>query len=188
MGVVHILDLPVKEPTGGWPTTKSERDRAETDARSEAARPYAWPDIEDVRKRLNRLRGDASISALETVDRADPYTVPVEGPVLRRHHLDDLFDTDPDLSGGHLDVSRFVRGDATDLDVGGALAEPRQRGAGERPAATPRRAVQGPDCWLEPARFRQAGLVARAAAFPASKRARGERCTCAISAFDPGIR
>ena len=27
------------------------------------------------------------------------------------------FDTDPDLSGGHLDVSRFVRGDATDLDV-----------------------------------------------------------------------
>ena len=116
-GVVHILDLPVKEPTGVRPTTKSQRDQAETDARSEAARPYAWPDIEDARNRLNRLRADASISALETVDQADPYTVPVEGPVLRRHHLDDLFDTDPDLSGGHLDVSRFVRGDATDLDV-----------------------------------------------------------------------
>ena len=117
VGVLRILDLPVKEPSGGWPTTKSERDQAEADARIEAARPYAWPDIEDAHNRLNRLRGDASISALETVDRAHPYTVPVEGPVLRRHHLDDLFDTDPDLSGGHLDVSRFVRGDATDLDV-----------------------------------------------------------------------
>ena len=117
VGVVQILDLPVKEPTGGWPTTKSERDQAEANARIDAARPYSWPDIEDARNRLDRLQGDASISALEAVDRTDPYTVPVEGPVLRRHHLDDLFDTDPDLSGGHLDVSRFVRGDQMDLDV-----------------------------------------------------------------------
>ena len=117
VGVVQILDLPVREPTGGWPTAKSERVQAEADARSEAALPYAWPSIEDTRRRLDRLHGDASISALETVDHADPYTVPVEGPVLRRHHLDDLFDTDPDLSGGHLDVSRFVRSDQMDLDV-----------------------------------------------------------------------
>ena len=37
--------------------------------------------------------------------------------MLRQHHLDDLFDTNPDLSGGHLDVSRFVRGDRENLDV-----------------------------------------------------------------------
>jgi CRISPR-associated endonuclease/helicase Cas3 len=116
-GVVHILDVPIEEPKGGWPSKKSEREQAEEKARSEAALPYAWPDLQAASDRADRLRGDASISAIENVDQIDPYTVPVEGPVLRRHHLDDLFDTDPDLSGGHLDVSRFVRSDRMDLDV-----------------------------------------------------------------------
>ena len=116
-GVIHILDVPIEEPKGGWPSKKSEREQAEEKARSEAALPYAWPDLQAASDRADRLRGDASISAIENVDQIDPYTVPVEGPVLRRHHLDDLFDTDPDLSGGHLDVSRFVRSDRMDLDV-----------------------------------------------------------------------
>ena len=116
-GIVHILGVPVEEPRGGWPSKKSDREEAERKARDEAALPYAWADLEDARRRVGRLGGDASIRAIERVDRIDPYSVPVEGPVFRNHHLDDLFDTDPDLSGGHLDVSRFVRGDRMDLDV-----------------------------------------------------------------------
>ena len=116
-GVVHILEAPVKEPTGGWPKKKSDREQAEEKARSTAALPYEWADLNVARDRVDRLRGDASISRIEKVDQADPYRVPVEGPVLRQHHLDDIFDTDPDLSGGHLDVSRLVRGDRGNLDV-----------------------------------------------------------------------
>ena len=116
-GVVHILEVPVEEPKGGWPIKKPDREKAQEKARNEASLPYAWADLEDARDRVDRLGGDASIQAIERVEQADPYSVPVEGPVLRRHHLDDLFDTDPDLSGGHLDVSRFVRGDRMDLDV-----------------------------------------------------------------------
>ena len=116
-GVVHILDLPVKELSNERQRKRSEREQEKERMRSEAALPYAWSDIEAARERVRRLGGDASISAIERVDREKPYEVPVAGPVLRQHHLDDLFDTDPDLSGGHLDVSRFVRGDQMDLDV-----------------------------------------------------------------------
>ena len=116
-GVVHILKAPVEEPTEGWPKKVSDRRQAEERARSTAALPYEWADLEAAWDRVDRLRGNASISMIEKVDQADPHPVPVEGPVLRRHHLDDLFDTDLDLSGGHLDVSRFVRGDGRDLDV-----------------------------------------------------------------------
>ncbi len=116
-GVVLILDVRVEEPSGGWPSKKADRKQAEDEARRVAALPYAWSDLQAAWCRVDRLRGNASISAIEKVDQADPYRVPVEGPVFRRHHLDDLFDTDPDLSGGHLDVSGFVRGDSMDLDV-----------------------------------------------------------------------
>ncbi len=116
-GVIHILDLPVKELSDDRQRKKSEREQEKERMRSEAALPYAWSDIEATRNRVGRLGGDASISAIERVDREEPYEVPVAGPVLRQHHLNDLFDTDPDLSGGHLDVSRFVRGDQMDLDV-----------------------------------------------------------------------
>lgn len=116
-GVVHILDLPVRELGNEQQRKKSEREQELERAWCDAALPYVWSDIEAARERVRRLDGDASISAIERVDREEPYEVPVAGPVLRRHHLDDLFDTDPDLSGGHLDVSRFVRGDQVDLDV-----------------------------------------------------------------------
>ena len=116
-GIVRLLEVPIEKPTGGWPSKTSDREQAEEKARNVAALPYAWSDLEAARDRVGRLRGDASISVIEKVDKDDPYPVPVEGPVLRRHHLDDLFDTDPDLSGGHLDVSGFVRGDGMDLDV-----------------------------------------------------------------------
>lgn len=116
-GIVHILDVPLEEPSGGWPSKKSDRAQAEEEARIEAALPYVWSELQAVWSRVDRLDGDASISSIEKVDQDDPYAIPVEGHVLRLHHLDDLFDTDPDLSGGHLDVSRYVRGDRMDLDI-----------------------------------------------------------------------
>ena len=116
-GIVRILEVPVEEPTGGWPSKPSEREQTEAEARNEAALPYAWSDLRTAWNRVDRLRSDASISAIERVDRADPHSVSVEGHVLREHHLHDLFETDPDLSGGHLDVSRFVRGDGAGIDL-----------------------------------------------------------------------
>ncbi|MGC8875249.1 MAG: hypothetical protein ACP5SI_12490 [Chloroflexia bacterium] len=37
--------------------------------------------------------------------------------MLRRFDLDDLFETDPDLSGGHFDVARFIRAADRDVDA-----------------------------------------------------------------------
>lgn len=118
-GAVHILEVPVREPNEGWPRKRAKKKRQEAIARAqnEAALPYEWCDLEEAWKRVARLHGNASISAIERVDQAEPYRIPVAGQVLRKHHLYDLFDTDPDLSGGHLDVSRFVRSDEADLDV-----------------------------------------------------------------------
>ena len=116
-GVVRVLDVPIEEPEAGWPPKKADREGAQEEARSTAALPYECSVLEEAWTRVRRLSGDASISNIERVDQADPCCFSVEGPILRRHHLDDFFDTDPDLSGGHLDVSRFVRGDGMDLDV-----------------------------------------------------------------------
>ena len=136
-GVVHILEVPIDEPKNGWSRKKNDREKEEEEARSDAALPYAWFDLEAARDRLDRLGGDASISAIERVDQGDPYPAPVDGPVLREHHLGDLFDTDPDLSGGHLDVSRFVRGDRRDLDVAVLWRGARQCRAGGYANAAP---------------------------------------------------
>lgn len=116
-GVARILEVPIDAPSGGWPSKKPEREQAEEEARRGAALPYEWEDLEAARRRAASLSGDASIKAIESINQADPYTVPVEGPVLRRHHIDDHFETDLDLSGGHRDVSRFIRSDRMDLDV-----------------------------------------------------------------------
>ena len=116
-GTVYILDVPSEEPEAGWPTNNSDRKQAQQRAHCTAALPYRWSVLEQAWICVKCLRGDASISSIQRVDRTNQYPFSIEGPVLRRHHLDDFFDTDPDLSGGHLDVSRFVRGNRTDLDV-----------------------------------------------------------------------
>lgn len=76
------------------------------------AAPYTPDDLEEARARLERLMGRS----------VDPATL--EGPgqpprvrhLLRRIDLVDLFDTEPDLAGNDVDVSRFIRDDA-DVDV-----------------------------------------------------------------------
>lgn len=86
------------------------------------ARPYRKEQLEKSREFLERLaqgnnmgNNEFSIatSALETVR----YDLPLEPPVLREHHLEDLFCTDEDLSGSWTDVSEFVRSLEGKVDV-----------------------------------------------------------------------
>ena len=72
--------------------------------------PYAPNDMKTTRERLQTLTDVA------------PATLPAPGGidpprrVIRRKDLDDLFDTDPDLTGFDVDISPYVR-DADDTDV-----------------------------------------------------------------------
>ena len=72
--------------------------------------PYSPNDMKATRERLQMLTDVA------------PATLPAPGDidpprrVIRRKDLDDLFDTDPDLTGFDVDISPYVR-DADDTDV-----------------------------------------------------------------------
>lgn len=78
------------------------------------AAPYAPEDLKEAGQRLRDLEG-ASVSpqALEAVGPGRP---PRTTHLLRRIDLLDVFDTEPDLAGNDVDVSRFIRDDA-DVDV-----------------------------------------------------------------------
>ena len=76
----------------------------------ELARPYETAELEAARHRLTGLT-DAAPVRLPSPDDVDPPR-----RVIRRKDLDDLFDTDPDLTGFDVDVSPYVR-DADDTDV-----------------------------------------------------------------------
>jgi CRISPR-associated endonuclease/helicase Cas3 len=86
------------------------RDRA----RRESSLPYEADELDITRGRLDSISkqgGSVSPEALSKIG----ASIELAGPVLRRFDLDDLFDTDPDLAGGHTDVAPFVR--ALDRDV-----------------------------------------------------------------------
>lgn len=76
----------------------------------ELALPYSVDDLRAARERLLKLRDVAPIH-LPAPNRVDPPT-----RVIRRKDLDDLFDTDPDLTGFDVDISPYVR-DADETDV-----------------------------------------------------------------------
>ncbi|MFH0900730.1 MAG: DEAD/DEAH box helicase [Pseudomonadota bacterium] len=82
-----------------------------------AAAPYAKSELDASRMALADLpdadTGPRSLDALET---AHPEWLAQLYPyqprhLLLRHEVDELFDTSPDLSGGDVDVSRFIRSD-----------------------------------------------------------------------------
>jgi CRISPR-associated endonuclease/helicase Cas3 len=78
------------------------------------AAPYTPEQLAVARGRLAALT-DASPAALAEIP-LDPE--PPVLPVLRRRDLLDLFDTQPDLSGADLDVSRWIRdGEERDVQV-----------------------------------------------------------------------
>ena len=76
----------------------------------ELARPYEAPELRAARDRLSKLNDVAPVH-LPAPDDLDPPR-----RVIRRKDLEDLFDTDPDLTGFDVDISPYVR-DADDTDV-----------------------------------------------------------------------
>ena len=97
---VYWIDL-LQPATDG---TASDKDA------EELARPYETAELQTARDRLHLLTDVAPVHL--------PPPDDVEPPrrVIRRKDLDDLFDTDPDLTGFDVDVSPYVR-DADDTDI-----------------------------------------------------------------------
>ena len=85
-------------------------DKDAQDLAKELALPYT---VEELTVAKSHLRGlcDAAAINLRSPDRVDPPR-----HVIRRKDLDDMFDTDPDLTGFDLDISPYVR-DADDTDI-----------------------------------------------------------------------
>ena len=77
---------------------------------AELALPYTIAEMEIARKHLLRLDSVAS-AVLPAPSEIDPPR-----RVIRRKDLDDLFDTDPDLTGFDVDVSPYIR-DVADTDI-----------------------------------------------------------------------
>ena len=89
----------------------SGTDGAATDRDAEElARPYEAAELRAARDRLAELTDVAPVHL--------PAPDDIEPPrqVIRRKDLEDLFDTDPDLTGFDVDVSPYVR-DAEDTDI-----------------------------------------------------------------------
>ncbi len=77
--------------------------------RKQDTAPYEPGDVEDARKLMKGLEGESAgpsdIEKLgDVMDDIEHLTV------IRRRDVGGLFDTTPDLSGGYLDVSQYVRG------------------------------------------------------------------------------
>ena len=77
---------------------------------SKIAKPYGVNELKDAREKLFSLRDVAPVH-LPRTDTIDLHT-----RVVRRKDLDDLFDTDADLNGFHVDISGYVR-DSDDTDI-----------------------------------------------------------------------
>ena len=77
--------------------------------RKQDTAPYDPDDVEKARKLMKALEGKsagpADIEKLGDAIRDADYLT-----VIRRRDVEGLFDTTPDLSGGYLDVSQYVRG------------------------------------------------------------------------------
>lgn len=82
----------------------------EDKAANELSRPYSAHDLKAARQHLQSLK-DVAPAQLPPAGDVDPPR-----RVIRRKDLDDLFDTDPDLTGFDVDISPYVR-DADDTDV-----------------------------------------------------------------------
>ncbi|HXF83670.1 MAG TPA: CRISPR-associated helicase Cas3' [bacterium] len=84
------------------------------DLPEDQAPPYDPEDLGESRDRLRALEGGSvSPGVLEGLG---PERPPTTTHILRRVDLIDLFDTEPDLGGNQVDVSRFIRDDA-DVDA-----------------------------------------------------------------------
>lgn len=124
---------------------------------SKLALPYAAEELHSARERLASLV-DAAPLNLPPPDAIDPPR-----RVIRRKDLDDLFDTDPDLTDFDVDVSPYVR-DADDTDVRIFWRErPADAPALPRPDAIELCAapIGGVRNWLKKVRGARAGVFVR---------------------------
>jgi len=76
-----------------------------------AANPYDGNELEESRRQLETIEPDVQPARIPP-----PGTTPTYQHVIRRKDLIELLDTTPDLAGGDIDVSRFIR-DTDDADV-----------------------------------------------------------------------
>ncbi len=91
-----------------------EAGMAWVDLGDKEAKPYDAEEMATARRLLTDLEGESVHPlALESLGPGDPPRV---RHVMRRADVVDLFDTEPDLAGNDVDVSRFIRDDA-DVDV-----------------------------------------------------------------------
>ena len=97
---IHWIDLLQPSNDG----TASEKDAADL------AIPYTVAELQTAQERLSGL-SDVAPMNLPPPDDIEPAS-----RVIRRKDLDDLFDTDPDLTGFDVDVSPYIR-DADDTDI-----------------------------------------------------------------------
>lgn len=105
--------------------------------RKDAAPPYDPDALSAARDALARTE-DLSPRALEALEeqlrQEDPAVLQALYPydpehLLLREEIDELFDTTPDLSGGDLDISRYIReGDERDLSLAWVRIERDARG------------------------------------------------------------
>ena len=85
------------------------------DLSSKEVLPYEDRELNEARGRLEELEGE-SVSPLR-LEAMAPGRPPRATHVVRRMDVLDLFDTEPDLAGNDVDVSRFIRDDADDVDI-----------------------------------------------------------------------
>jgi len=83
----------------------------------ELSLPYDAQSVEYARELLRIVETAHNCSLSPETLSTLSISLPLEGPVLRRFDLDDLFDTDPDLSGGHTDVTPYLRAADRDVDA-----------------------------------------------------------------------
>ena len=121
----------------------------------ELSRPYSADELKEARGQLQPLSDVSPVNLPPSGDIDPPRRV------IRRKDLDDLFDTDPDLTGFDVDISPYVR-DADDTDVRvfwrnpsiSAIDPPRP--AAEELCAVPIGAARD---WLKKARRRENAQV-----------------------------
>jgi CRISPR-associated endonuclease/helicase Cas3 len=129
-GRIIVVDRRHTEESAQSIRAKDDGERAEKRAKDDRATvlPYELAEIEAASEAIALLSSGAGPAALEAFEQAQvasqgqsllprlyPYA-PLH--ILTQRHLQDLFDTAPDLTGADIDVSRFVReGDERDVTV-----------------------------------------------------------------------
>ena len=93
-----------------WIDLLATSDTADDGTAAALAAPYEAAELRTARDRL------AGLADVAPVHLPPPDDINPPRSVIRRKDLDDLFDTDPDLTGFDVDVSPYVR-DAEDTDI-----------------------------------------------------------------------